>query len=69
MFPAPDPRHTRFYGTGDEARQEVIDARVWLGLPFRFADKAGAQMGQQVATYTLDHNFQAVDDHHGHHRR
>ncbi|CAN5519228.1 vanadium-dependent haloperoxidase [soil metagenome] len=69
MFPAPDPRHTRFYDTGGEARQQVIDARVWLGLHFRFADRAGARMGQQVAHYTLDHNFQAVDDHHGHHGR
>ena len=57
VFPAPDPRHTRVYDTGREARHEVIDARVWLGLHFRFADTAAARMGQQVADYALDHYF------------
>jgi hypothetical protein len=66
VFPAPDPRHTRVYDTGREVRQQVIDARIWLGIHFRFADTAAARMGQQVASYTVDHNFQPVDDQHGH---
>ncbi len=66
VFPAPDPRHTRSYDTGGQVRQEVINARVWLGIHFRFADTAAATMGQQVARYALDHNFQPVRRHHHH---
>jgi hypothetical protein len=56
------PGITRFYDSGNEARQDVIDARVWLGIHFRFADTAGARMGQQVARYALDHHFHPVND-------
>jgi hypothetical protein len=62
VFPAPDPRHIRVYDTGREARQELIDARVWLGLHFRFADTSAARMGQQVAHYGLTHYLQPVDE-------
>ncbi len=60
------PGEVRNYDLGREARQQVIDARVWLGLHFRFADTAAATMGQQVARYALDHNFQPVRKHHHH---
>lgn len=59
-FPAGDERATRFYDTGGQVRREVIDARVWLGIHFRFADTAAARMGQQVARYALDHYFRPV---------
>jgi hypothetical protein len=42
------------------ACQEVVDARVWLGIHFRTADVRGAQMGKQVADWALDHYFQPV---------
>jgi hypothetical protein len=70
VFPEGDPRHTRFYDSGRAVRQEVIDARVWLGIHFRFADTAAAKMGQQVADYALDHYFGSTKDcrsHHHHH--
>jgi hypothetical protein len=51
------PGEVRTYDRGREVRREVIDARVWLGLHFRFADTAAARMGQQVAGYGLDHYF------------
>jgi hypothetical protein len=57
------PGATRFYDSGRAARQEVVDARVWLGIHFRFADTAGARMGQQVARYALDHYFHPVHHH------
>jgi hypothetical protein len=57
-FPAGDPRATRHYDRGVQARRELIDARVWLGIHFRFADTAGARMGQDVARYVLKHNFE-----------
>jgi hypothetical protein len=57
-FPAGDPRATRFYETGREVRHAIIDARIWLGFHFRFADTAGARLGQEIGDYALDHYFQ-----------
>jgi hypothetical protein len=57
------PGATRFYDSGGEARQEVVDARVWLGFHFRFADTRGARMGQQVAEWALEHYFRPLHDH------
>jgi hypothetical protein len=34
-----------------------VDARVWLGIHFRFADTAGVDMGQRVADWAIDHYF------------
>jgi hypothetical protein len=57
------PNATRFYDSGKVARQEVVDARVWLGIHFRTADVRGAQMGEQVAEWGLDHYFRPVRQH------
>jgi hypothetical protein len=54
---------TRSYDTGKQARQEVVDARVWLGIHFRTADVKGAEMGEQVAAWALDHHFRPVSGH------
>jgi hypothetical protein len=32
-----------------------------LGIHFRFADTAGARMGEQVADWALDHYFRPVN--------
>jgi len=56
-FPVGDPLRTRHYNSGRQVRQDVIDARVWLGLHFRSADTAAARMGQQVARYATSHYF------------
>jgi hypothetical protein len=54
------PNVTRFYDSEKAACQEVVDARVWLGIHFRSADVRGAQMGQQVADWALDRYFRPV---------
>jgi hypothetical protein len=53
----PDVRH---YDSGTAERQDVVDARVWLGIHFRFADTAARDMGGRLADWTLDHYFQPV---------
>jgi len=53
----------RKYDSGRKARQDVVDARVWLGYHFRTADVRGARMGQQVAEWGLDHYFRPVGHH------
>jgi hypothetical protein len=39
---------------------EVIDARLWAGLHYRFSAVAGVVLGRQVAKYDLRHAFQPV---------
>jgi hypothetical protein len=56
------PGAIRHYDTEAALNQEVVDARVWLGLHFRFADTAGVQVGQAAADYGLDHYFAPTDD-------
>ena len=53
----------RKYDSGRKARQDVVDARVWLGYHFRTADTRGARMGQQVAEWALDHYFRPAGHH------
>jgi hypothetical protein len=51
----------RHYDTGTAVRADVVDARVWLGIHFRFADIASRNLGLQLSGWTLDHFFQPVD--------
>jgi hypothetical protein len=53
----PDVRH---YDSGAALRQDVVDARVWLGIHFRTADTVARDMGIRLADWALDHYFQPV---------
>jgi membrane-associated phospholipid phosphatase len=48
-----DPGVTRTYSDWSTITQEVINARVWEGVHFRFSDKAGVRLGYRVAHYDL----------------
>lgn len=52
------PGVVRHYSEVDDVCQDVIDARVYLGLHFRFADTRAADMGLAVADYGLDRYFE-----------
>jgi hypothetical protein len=54
------PGVQRHYDSGRALLQDVVDARVWLGIHFRFADTASREMGRELAAWTLDHYFQPV---------
>jgi hypothetical protein len=56
----PDVKRT--YDSEKAVCQDVVDARVWLGIHFRSADVRGAKMGQQVADWALDHYFKPVSE-------
>ncbi len=58
------PGVKRPYDSGRVLRQDVVDARVWLGIHFRFADTRGAEMGVQVAEWALDRYFRPTGHHH-----
>ena len=54
------PIPPRRFQSFSQARQEVIDARVWGGIHFRTADRQGAWLGMQVARYVRTNYFVPV---------
>lgn len=48
-----DPGVTRTYTDWSTITGEIIDARVWEGVHFRFSDVTGVHEGKQVADYGL----------------
>ncbi|NJO13539.1 MAG: vanadium-dependent haloperoxidase [Gammaproteobacteria bacterium] len=57
---------TRSYSRFSAAAQDVVDARVYLGIHFRFADTAARTQGREVARWTFNH-FLLPCDGHGYH--
>jgi hypothetical protein len=56
------PEVVRRYDSGRALRRDVVDARVWLGIHFRFADTAARDMGRRLTDWTLDHYFQPLHE-------
>jgi hypothetical protein len=54
------PGVQRFYDSGRAERRDAVDARVWLGIHFRFADTAARDMGRRLVAWDLDHYFEPV---------
>lgn len=50
------------FATAQDLRTEIINARLWGGLHYRFSSEAGVKMGQEVAQYDLAHAFQGNGD-------
>jgi hypothetical protein len=48
-----DPGSTHTYTNWAEITQEVINARVWEGIHFRFSDNTGDKVGSEVAHFDL----------------
>jgi hypothetical protein len=56
------PGVQRHYDRGNALVQDVVDARVWLGIHFRTADTAAKEIGRQLTAWTLDRYFQPVHE-------
>jgi hypothetical protein len=57
---------TRTYQRFSAAAQDVVDARIYLGIHFRFADTAARTQGRRVAEWTFNHFLLPLeDDDHG----
>ncbi len=50
----PTIQDTRFFNRFSDARQEVVDARIYEGIHFRFADEAARKQGKQVAGWAFE---------------
>jgi hypothetical protein len=48
-----DPGSTHVYTNWAQITQEVINARVWEGVHFRFSDNTAARVGAEVSDYDL----------------
>jgi hypothetical protein len=47
----------RHFATADDLRAEIVNARVWGGMHYRFSGQAGVKLGREVAEYDLAHAF------------
>ena len=54
-----DTGSTHTYRSWAQITREVIDARVWEGIHFRFSDVTGATVGTRVADYEL-HRIRSI---------
>jgi hypothetical protein len=57
------PGTQRFYDSGSVLRQDVVNARIWLGFHFRTGDTASRKIGREVAAWTIGNDFQPVGAH------
>jgi hypothetical protein len=55
-------KKTRTYSSFSAAAQAVVNARIYLGIHFRFADTAARTQGQQVAGWVHDHYLLPVSN-------
>jgi hypothetical protein len=55
--PAGNLNAVRHFTTNDDLRTEIVNARLWGGLHYRFSSLAGLDLGRNVATYDLAHAF------------
>jgi hypothetical protein len=53
---------TRVYKRFSDAAQDVVDARVYLGIHFRFADEAARAQGRSVDEWTFNHFLLPIND-------
>jgi len=60
----PTIQDTRTFNRFSDARQEVVDARVYLGIHFRFADEAARKEGMSVADWAFRNFLRPLNDHH-----
>jgi hypothetical protein len=61
IYGGPNLAAIEHFDTADDLRREIIDARLWAGLHYRFSGIAGVVAGGNVAAYDLRHAFQPAD--------
>jgi hypothetical protein len=59
-FLQPGDARTRHFDTFSQPLAELIEARIWAGLHFRFGDVQGQKLAMNVANYAAANYFQPV---------
>jgi hypothetical protein len=52
----------RHFATAADLRAEIVNARVWAGVHYRFSGEAGVKLGADVAQYDLSRAFSGNGD-------
>jgi hypothetical protein len=63
---AGDP-NPRVYERFSDLANDVVNARIYLGIHFRFADVAGRSQGRRAAQYAFEHELEPVRNDGDHH--
>ncbi len=58
----PTTEDTRTYSRFSHAAQDVVDARIYSGIHFRFADEAARKQGRQVANWAFKNFLRPLND-------
>jgi len=56
------PQKTRTFSSFSQAEQEVIDARVYVGIHYRNSDTTAAVQGRRVANWVFSHYMRPVEE-------
>jgi hypothetical protein len=56
--PAGNLNAVQHFNTADDLRTQIVNARLWAGLHYRFSGLAGVALGTNIADYDLKHAFQ-----------
>jgi hypothetical protein len=59
--PGPTIQDTRTYSHFSEAAQEVVNARIYEGIHFRFADEVARMQGRQVADWAFNNYLHPIN--------
>jgi hypothetical protein len=60
--PGPTVQDTRVFNKFSDIRDEVVEARIYEGIHFRFADELGRKQGEHIAQWAHGHFFQPVGE-------
>jgi hypothetical protein len=55
------PTSSRFFTRFSDVSHEVVDARIWMGIHFRFADLASRSQGQRVARWAYKYFLRSLE--------
>ena len=50
------------YSRFSDAAQDVVDARIYEGIHFRFADEDARKQGRHVAQWVFDHFLKPLNE-------
>jgi hypothetical protein len=59
--PGPTIQDTRTYTHFSEAAQEVVNARIYEGIHFRFADEVARMQGRQAAEWAFNNYLRPIN--------
>ena len=60
--PGPTQMDTRTFKRFEDAQEEVVNARIYQGIHWRFADEAGRKQGRKVAQWAFSHYFRPLGE-------